>query len=81
MRYAMEEQNLDVPGTADRHHWLRGTDVQHVWRKHGWVPPSEDPVYLAKWKHFQELPMRYLDDKSKEQYEALLQRNKVARIR
>ena len=47
----------------------------------GWVPPSEDPVYLAKWKHFQELPMRYLDEKSKEQYEALLQRNKVARIR
>ena len=41
MRYAMEEQNLDVPGTADRHHWLRGTDVQYVWRKHGWVPPSE----------------------------------------
>lgn len=41
MRYVHEEQYADVPGAADRHHWLRGTDVQHVWRKHGWVPPSE----------------------------------------
>jgi hypothetical protein len=58
-----------------------GTDITIRWRKMGWVPPSEDPIYQAKWKHFQELPMRYLDDKSKEQYEKLLERNKVARIR
>lgn len=25
------------------------TDVQRTWRKHGWVPPSEQPEYQAKW--------------------------------
>lgn len=44
MRYAYEDHHAhiaDIAGIADRNHWLRGTDVQHVWRKHGWVPPSE----------------------------------------
>ena len=47
----------------------------------GWIPPSEDPVYLAKWKYYQELPMRYLGEKDREMYEENLRRNKVARIK
>lgn len=58
-----------------------GTDITIRWKSLGWVPPSEDPVYLAKWKYFQELPMRKLDDAGKKEYEALLTRNKVARIK
>jgi hypothetical protein len=58
-----------------------GTDITIRWRQLGWVPPSEDPEYQKKWKYYQELPMRKLDDKGREQYEALLKRNKVARIK
>lgn len=58
-----------------------GTDITIRWRAMGWVPPSEDPVYQAKWKHYQELPMRKLDDAGRKEYEALLKRNKVARIK
>ncbi len=41
MHYLLDEQNMNFAGSEQRHHWLRGTDVQHHWRKHGWVPPSE----------------------------------------
>ena len=41
MHYFMDEQNSNLAEVDPRHHWLRGTDVQHHWRKHGWVPPSE----------------------------------------
>ena len=58
-----------------------GTDITIRWRTMGWVPPSELPEYQAKWKHFQELPMRKLDDKAKAEYEQLLKRNNVARIK
>lgn len=58
-----------------------GTDITVRWRLKGWVPPSELEEYRQKWKYFQELPMRKLDDKGREQYEELLKRNKVARIR
>ena len=58
-----------------------GTDITIRWRNMGWVPPSEDPVYLAKWKYYQELPMRYLGEKDREMYEENLRRNKVARIK
>lgn len=41
MRYAFDDQNSESYNLSDRDDWLRSTDVQHVWRKHGWVPPSE----------------------------------------
>lgn len=67
---------------SNDHIWTpSGTDITIRWRQMGWVPPSEDPEYLKKWKYYQELPMRKLDDKGREQYEALLKRNKVARIK
>ena len=59
-----------------------GTDIQERWRlKYGWVPPSELPEYQAKWKYYQELPLRKLDDVAKVQYEEVLRKAKVARIR
>lgn len=58
-----------------------GTDITIRWRTLGWVPPSELPEYQAKWKFYQELPMRKLDDKAKAEYEQLLKRNNVARIK
>ena len=58
-----------------------GTDITIRWKQMGWVPPSEQPEYQKKWKYYQELPMRKLDDKAKQEYEQLLQRNKVARIK
>ena len=58
-----------------------GTDITIRWRMHGWIPPSELPNYRAKWKYYQELPMRKLDEHGREQYERLLERNKVARIK
>lgn len=64
------------------HIWTpTGTDITIRWRQMGWVPPSEQQSYRDKWKYYQELPMRYLDDKGKQQYEESLRRNKVARIK
>ena len=58
-----------------------GTDITIRWRLQGWVPPSELPEFRKKWKYFQELPMRKLDDRGRAEYEELLKRNKVARIK
>ena len=64
------------------HIWTpAGTDITVRWRSMGWVPPSEDPKYLEKWKYYQELPMRHLSDKDKAMYEETMRRNKVARIK
>jgi hypothetical protein len=64
------------------HIWTpAGTDITIRWRKAGWVPPSEQPVYQAKWKFWQELPMRKLNENEKVVYEDTLRRNKVARIK
>lgn len=64
------------------HVWTpTGTDITIRWRQLGWVPPSEDPKYLEKWKYYQELPMRYLGEKDRAMYEEALRRNKVARIK
>ena len=59
-----------------------GTDIEERWRvKYGWIRPSELPEYQAKYKYFQELPLRKLDDQAKQQYEAVLRKAKVARVR
>lgn len=59
-----------------------GTSIEERWRtKYGWVPPSELPEYQKKWKYYQELPLRKLDDDAKVQYEEVLRKAKVARIR
>lgn len=58
-----------------------GTDITVRWRQMGWIPPSELPEYQAKWKYYQELPMRKLDDVGRKAYEDLLKRNNVARIK
>lgn len=58
-----------------------GTDITVRWRAAGWIPPSEDPAYQKKWKYYQELPLRTLDSKAREQYEEVMRKAKVARIR
>ena len=59
-----------------------GTDITVRWRsKCGWTPPSELQEYKDKWKYFQNLPLRNLDDTAKEQYEQVLRRAKVSRIK
>jgi len=60
---------------------VSGTDITQRWRQHGWIPPSELPEYQKKWKFYQELPLRKLDDKAKEEYEMVLKKAKVSRIR
>jgi len=59
-----------------------GSNIEERWKaKYGWVKPSELPEYQAKWKYYQELPLRKLDDEAKVQYEEVLRKAKVARIR
>lgn len=59
-----------------------GTNVEERWiKQYGWVRPSEQAEYQAKWKYFQELPLRRLDDEAKVQYEAVLRKAKVVRIK
>ena len=64
------------------HIWTpTGTDVTIRWKLNGWIPPSEIPEYQAKWKYYQELPLRKLDDQAKKEYEIVLRKAKVMRIR
>lgn len=66
----------------DNYVWTApGTDITLRWRLNGWVPPSELQEYKDKWKYYQNLPLRNLDDRAKEAYEAVLRKAKVARIR
>lgn len=58
-----------------------GTDITIRWRMLGWVPPSEQAIYQEKWKHYQELPMRKLDEAGRQKYEEVLRRANVARIK
>lgn len=58
-----------------------GTDITVRWRLNGWLAPSEQQEYRDKWKYYQNLPLRNLDDAAKEQYEQVLRKAKVARIK
>ncbi len=49
--------------TTQEHIWTAsGTDIEQRWRLNGWIRPSEQPEYLAKWKYYQELPARKFDE-------------------
>jgi hypothetical protein len=65
------------------HIWTAsGTDIEERWiKQHGWIRPSEQQAYQEKFRYFQELPLRTLDDKAKVEYENVLKRNKVVRIK
>jgi len=66
----------------NQHVWTAaGTDITIRWRALGYVPPSELKEYQDKWKYYQELPLRKLDDLGRKQYEEVLRRAKVARIK
>ena len=68
--------------TTNEHIWTKsGTDITIRWKMSGWIPPSEIQGYKDKWRYFQNLPLRQLDDSAKEQYEAVLRKAKVARIK
>ena len=58
-----------------------GTDITIRWKSLGWIPPSEIQGYRDKWRYYQNLPMRQLDDAAKEQYEQVLRKAKVLRIK
>ena len=65
----------------DEYIWTApGTDVTIRWRLKGWLPPSELKEFRDKWRYYQNLPLRDLDDNAKEQYERVLRKAKVARI-
>ncbi len=38
-----------------------GTCITLRWRQMGWIPASEDPAIIEKWKRFQSLPSRSLE--------------------
>ena len=67
----------------NEHIWTAsGTDIEERWIKfYGWVRPSDQPEYQAKWKFYQELPLRKLDDSAKVEYEMVLKKAKVVRVK
>jgi hypothetical protein len=75
---------INLDGEQMNHEYIytpTGTDITVRWRLQGWIPPSEQQEYLEKWKYYQELPLRKLDDAAKKEYEAVLKKAKVARVR
>jgi len=67
----------------NEHIWtVSGTNIEERWvKKYGWIRPSELPEYQAKYKYFQELPLRRLDDNAKMEYEMALKKAKIVRVR
>jgi len=64
------------------HIWTAtGTDITVRWRLAGWIPPSEIQEYKDKCAYWQNLPLRKLDDAAKQQYEAVLRKAKVVRLK
>ena len=58
-----------------------GTDITIRWKNAGWIPPSETQSYKDKWRYYQNLPLRHLDDVAKVEYEKVLKRNKITRVK
>ena len=58
-----------------------GTDITVRWKTNGWIPPSELPEYKEKWKFYQNLPLRGLDDKAVQEFELAMKKAKVVRIK
>ena len=59
-----------------------GTDITVRWKNQfNWIPPSEQQEYKDKWKYYQNLPLRNLDDHAKELYEIALKKAKVVRLK
>ena len=67
----------------NEHIWTAsGTDITERWRtKYGYTPASEDPKIQEKWKYFQELPLRKLTEQARLEYEMVLKKAKVIRIK
>jgi hypothetical protein len=66
----------------NEHIWTAsGTDITIRWRMNGWTPPSELQEYKDKWRYWQNLPLRNLDDEAKELYEIALRKAKIMRIK
>ena len=67
----------------NEHIWTAsGTNIEERWIKsYGWVRPSEQAEYQAKFKYYQELPLRKLDDVAKAEYESVMRKAKVVRIK
>ena len=67
----------------NEHIWTAsGTNIEERWIKfYGWVRPSEQAETQAKFKYYQELPLRKLDDVAKAEYESVLRQAKVVRIK
>lgn len=67
----------------NHHIWTpSGTDIEERWVKYyGWVRPSEQPEYKAKFKYYQELPLRRLNSDEINDYESKLRKANVVRIK
>lgn len=72
---------LSIGGSMEHIWTTSGTDITIRWRLTGWTPPSELQEYKDKWAYWQNLPLRKLDDEAKQQYEQVLRKAKVARIK
>ncbi len=72
---------LPIGGSMEHIWTVSGTDITIRWRLQGWIPPSELQEYKDKWSYWQNLPLRKLDDEAKQQYEQVLRKAKVARIK
>jgi hypothetical protein len=68
--------------TPKEYVWTKpGTDITIRWKLYGWIPPSELQEYKDKWRYWQNLPLRNLDDEAKEQYEQVMRKAKILRIK
>ena len=51
MEQRLTEQKFVLPAAGKQpgeHNWTPGSDVQSLWRRHGWTPPSEQRRGIKK---------------------------------